>query len=111
MPNALLEAMACGLACVATRVSGSEDILQHGVDGVLVESEDYEGMAEALLTLLRDPGLAQRYAQAGRVKIERQYSLDCVAAMYAQLYDQVAAGTRQISGQQCSIPVQHASHQ
>jgi glycosyltransferase involved in cell wall biosynthesis len=103
--------MACGLACVATRVSGSEDVLQHGVDGVLVEPEDYQGMAEALLMLLRDPGLAQRYAQAGRAKIERQYSLDRVAAMYAQLYDQVAAGTRRFSGHQRSIPAQHASHQ
>ena len=57
--NALLEEMACGLACVATRVSGSEDAIQHGVNGLLVEPEDYRGMAQALLTLLRDPALAR----------------------------------------------------
>src|SRR5207302_207489 len=55
MPNAVLEAMACGLPCVATRVSGSEDIITHGVNGLLVEPEAYMGMAQALLTLLHDP--------------------------------------------------------
>src|SRR5207244_3756077 len=76
MPNALLEAMACGLPCVATRVSGSEDIIQHGVNGLLVESEDYQNMAQALLTLLRDPGLAQQYGRAARATIEQYYSLE-----------------------------------
>src|SRR5258708_29300115 len=64
MPNALLEAMACGLPCVATRVSGSEDIIQHGANGLLVESEDYRDMAQALLPLLHTPLLVQTYTQA-----------------------------------------------
>jgi glycosyltransferase involved in cell wall biosynthesis len=86
MPNALLEAMACGLPCVATRVSGSEDIIQHGVNGLLVESEDYQGMAQALLTLLSDPVLAQKYGQAARATIEKHYSLEHVTDKYVELY-------------------------
>ena len=61
MPNAVLEAMACGLPCVATRVSGTEDIITHGVNGLLVEPEDYQGMAQALLSLLRDPVRSSAY--------------------------------------------------
>ena len=90
MPNALLEAMACGLACVATRVSGSEDIIQHEVNGLLVESEDYQAMAKALLRLLRDPALAQKYGQAGRITVEQHYSLEHVTDMYVELYQSVA---------------------
>src|SRR5258708_23200104 len=97
MPNALLEAMACGLPCVATRVSGSEDIIQHGVNGLLVESEDYRDMSLALLTLLRDPLLAQKYGQAARKTIERHYSLEQVMNRYIELYQRIAEHRCQIA--------------
>ncbi len=89
MPNALLEAMACGLACVATRVSGSEDLIRHGVSGLLVEVEDYQGMAQALLTLLRDPTVVRQYQRAARETIERHYSLERVVDRYAALYQEI----------------------
>jgi len=90
MPNALLEAMACGSACVATRVSGSEDIIQHGVNGLLVESEDYQGMAQALFTLLRNPVLAQEYGRVARATIEKHYSLERITDIYVELYQRIA---------------------
>jgi len=89
MPNALLEAMACGLACVATAVSGSEDIIQYGSNGFLVEPEDYEGMAQALLTLLRDPQLIQKFGLAARETIENNYSLGHITNMYIELYQRL----------------------
>jgi glycosyltransferase involved in cell wall biosynthesis len=96
MPNALLEAMACGSACVATRVSGSEDAIEDGVNGLLVEPEDYQGMSQALLTLLRDPPLAQKYGQAARTTSEKYYSLECIIDRYIELYQRIADGRRQI---------------
>ncbi len=89
MPNAVLEAMACGLPCVATRVSGSEDIIQHGVNGLLVEVEDHQGMAQALLALLREPPLVQKYGRAARATVERHYSLEQVMLSYKELYARV----------------------
>lgn len=89
MPNALLEATACGLACVATSVSGSEDIIQHGYNGLLVEPEDYEGMAQALLTLLQNPELVQKYGQAARVTTEKYYSLEHITNKYIDLYNRL----------------------
>jgi glycosyltransferase involved in cell wall biosynthesis len=89
MPNALLEAMACGLACVATSVSGSEDIIQHGYNGLLVEPEDYEGMAQALLSLLQDPEYVQKYGQAARVTTEKHYSLEHITNKYIELYNRL----------------------
>jgi glycosyltransferase involved in cell wall biosynthesis len=94
MPNALLEAMACGSACVATRVSGSEDVIEHGVNGLLVESEDYEGMARALLTLLHDPSLAQEYGQAARATIEKHYSFEYIMDRYIELYQNITNDVR-----------------
>ncbi len=89
MPVALLEAMACGLPCVATRVSGSEDIIQHQVNGLLVEPGDHQGLAQALLTLLHDPELAQKYGLAARTAIEKHYSLEHIIDKYVELYRKI----------------------
>ncbi len=89
MPNAILEAMACGIPCVATRVSGSEDLIQHNKNGLLVDVYDYEAMAQAILTLLRDPRLVHAYGQAARVRIEQAYSLEHITDIYVALYQRV----------------------
>lgn len=98
MSNALLEAMACGLSCVSTRVSGSEDIIQQEVNGLLVEPEDHQGLAQALLRLLNDPVLARVYGRAARETIERQYSLERIIERYIALYHEVGEGQRQDLG-------------
>lgn len=90
MPNAVLEAMACGLPCVATRVSGSEDIIQPGVNGLLVEPEDYHGLAQALLTLLNNPLLVRNYGHAARATVENHYSLEHITDRYIELYRRIA---------------------
>lgn len=89
MPNALLEAMASGLACVATRVSGSEDLIRSGHNGLLVEPEDAQQMAQALLTLLNDPSLLRRYGQEARATIEQQYGLEQIIDKYTAMYQEL----------------------
>jgi glycosyltransferase involved in cell wall biosynthesis len=89
MPNAILEAMASGLPCVATRVSGSEDIISQGVNGLLVEPGDYEGLAQALLALLNNPKLIQQYGQAARATIEQNFSLEYILNSYIELYQRI----------------------
>ncbi len=86
MPNALLEAMACGLPCIATRVSGSEDILVDGVNGLLVESEQPVELAHALRHLVEDADLAQRLAEEGRATVVRNYQLTCIVEQLLDLY-------------------------
>ncbi len=107
MPNAVLEAMACGLPCVATRMSGSEDIIQHGVNGLLVESEDYQGMAQALLTLLRDPALAQKYGHAARESVEKYYSLERITDIYVDLYQRIADHRWSVTEDKLSSEIYH----
>lgn len=87
MSNALLEAMSCGLACIATRVSGSEDLLQEDTYGLLVEPEDADGLAAALLRWLQKPDLAQHYGQRARQYVEREYTFRHVMERYMELYN------------------------
>jgi glycosyltransferase involved in cell wall biosynthesis len=91
MPNALLEYMASGLASIATRVSGSEDLIQPGVNGLLVESENYVEMAQALLTLLGNAELVQKYGAAARQTIEQSYTIEYVTNRYLEVYQRLIA--------------------
>jgi glycosyltransferase involved in cell wall biosynthesis len=86
MPNALLEAMACGLPCVATKVSGSEDIIIDGINGLLVEPEQPAELAQALRRVIEDQNFAQQLAQAGRTTVLRDYQLSTIAKRCLALY-------------------------
>jgi glycosyltransferase involved in cell wall biosynthesis len=91
MPNAILEAMACGLPCVATRVSGTEDIITHEVNGLLVEPEDSQALAQALLALLRDPERSSAYGKAARERIEQSYAFEHITDIYVELYERMVS--------------------
>jgi len=92
MSNALLEAMAAGLACVATRVGGNDELVQDGMTGLLVPPGDPEALAESLLALLQDATLRARLGAAARVATAEQYGMDHIVSRYADLYGMLAAG-------------------
>lgn len=60
MPNALLEAMSSGLACVASDISGSADLIENGRNGYLFDLDDEDGMSAAVSQLLEAPALARK---------------------------------------------------
>lgn len=76
MSNALLEAMSCALPCIATRVSGSEDILEQGQNGLLVEPERPQQLAYALRLLLEDVDLAMQLGWLGYETVLRYYQIN-----------------------------------
>jgi glycosyltransferase involved in cell wall biosynthesis len=84
--NSLLEAMACGLAVIATNVGGTGEILKHQRDGFLVQPRSQSQLADGLLQLLQDQALAQRLGAEARKTVEAGYSLDYVVEQYVGLY-------------------------
>jgi len=89
--NALIEAMGCGLPCVATRVGGNAEALLEGTTGYLVESEDDEAMAERLLRLLRNPELALKMGAAARERAENQFSIQAMVSRLMKIYEELLA--------------------
>ncbi len=91
VPNAILEAMAMALPVVATRHGGIPEAVRHGQTGVLVEEHDIAGVAEALATLGRDPGLCARLGREGRRLVEAEFEARRQAARLARLVRETIA--------------------
>jgi colanic acid/amylovoran biosynthesis glycosyltransferase len=75
VPVAIMEAMAMGLPCVSTYVSGIPELIENGVSGLLVEPDDVQALADALGKILTDSQFASKLGKAAREKIEREYTL------------------------------------
>jgi phosphatidylinositol alpha-1,6-mannosyltransferase len=83
---ALLEASAAGLPVIGSRDCGAADAVQDGVTGLLVKQGDVEGLANALIRLLRDRELARRMGAAGRT-FAQTHTWDAAAARLIALYE------------------------
>lgn len=86
MPNALVEAMACGLPCVSSATGGARDLVCHGANGLLVEPSNAAALAEALETILLDAGLRRRLGEAARATAAERCAAWFVTDRYRALY-------------------------
>jgi glycosyltransferase involved in cell wall biosynthesis len=89
MPNVILEAMAARRAVVATAVEGTEDLVIPGRTGWLVPPRDPDALAHALDEAANDPDRRRRFGDAGRARVEREFSLDAVVEAYERLWASV----------------------
>ncbi len=76
MPNAVLEAMACGKTVIATPVGGVKDVIVDEVNGLLVNVNDAEGLAEKVAEALRIPEKRESIGRAARSAMVNQFTLE-----------------------------------
>ncbi|MBB5018884.1 sugar transferase (PEP-CTERM/EpsH1 system associated) [Chitinivorax tropicus] len=90
--NTILEAMSCGLPVVATDVGGNAELIEHGHTGLLVPKADPAALAEALNRYVVDASLRRAHGLAGRLRIEREFSLTRMVEKYSDIYRRALQG-------------------
>jgi glycosyltransferase involved in cell wall biosynthesis len=87
----LAEALHLGTPVLATRAGGIPEIVDDGVDGVLVAPGDPKALAGALASLAGDPALRGRLAGAGRAKVRERFAFEAMVRRYEALYETLLA--------------------
>ncbi len=86
--STLLDAMHAGLPIVASRTGGIPEIIEDGVNGILVEPRDVDGFAEAIEQLINDDALRTRMIEANEADASR-YTADAMANAYVAVYNHI----------------------
>ncbi len=85
LPRALLEAMASGLPAVATRVDGIQELVAHGVHGLLTPPRDSDALADAVIQLLENPRLRKEIGEAARAHVLQNHTVEGMCRKYYEL--------------------------
>jgi glycosyltransferase involved in cell wall biosynthesis len=86
LPYVILEAQASGLAVVASRIPGCEELVADGRTGYLVSMQDEAQIAARILHLLQEPARRAELGRLGRARVEKDFRLDRFLALHAELY-------------------------
>jgi glycosyltransferase involved in cell wall biosynthesis len=84
----IMEAMGVGLPVVATDVGGAREVIESGQNGILIEPDDVEALAAAIIDLARDSGARQHLGVAARETVTSRFSADRMVERHFELYKQ-----------------------
>jgi glycosyltransferase involved in cell wall biosynthesis len=90
-PLAVLQAMASGLPVVATRVAGVPELVRDGVDGLLVDADDWPAFGDALRRLAGDADQRKAMGRSARARVAERFSLDACVDGLIEVYRGAAA--------------------
>ncbi|MFH1416477.1 MAG: glycosyltransferase family 4 protein [Elusimicrobiota bacterium] len=105
LPRVLLEAMASGIPVVATDVDGARDVIEHGVNGYLVDPGDIDAMVKYTHELLQDDDKRKKMGEAGRKKLypentepaftKSEFDIGEMSKTLNNLYNRLLSGTKE----------------
>lgn len=88
----LLEAMACGVPCIATDVGGIPEVIEHGETGFLVPLGDIEAAAKHAVSILKNKALHEQVSAAAQSSVQAHFSSEKIVSEYEELYLELIEG-------------------
>jgi len=92
LPNTVLEAIACGTPCVAFKIGGMPDMIEHQKNGYLAQPFEVEDLAQGIAWVLENSERHQKLSNYAREKVEQEFTQELQARRYASLYTEILAG-------------------
>jgi glycosyltransferase involved in cell wall biosynthesis len=89
MGKVVVEAMACETPVVASRVGGIREIIEDGVNGLLVQPKDVRGLERSIITVLQDSQLARKLSERGRSSVESRFTWENTVLQVSKAYQRV----------------------
>lgn len=89
LPNTIVEALACGIPCVAFKIGGMPDLIEHRGNGYLAEPFDVVDLAKGIQWVLQDEPTYQNISSNARMKAEQNLSLVLQAKRFSSLYEEL----------------------
>jgi N-acetyl-alpha-D-glucosaminyl L-malate synthase BshA len=94
---AALEAMACEVPVVASRVGGLPEVIEHGRTGFLLPPDDFDAMSEAAIAILSDEPARRKMGAAAAEMVRERFGADRIVTMYERFYEEMLSATRRKS--------------
>jgi len=91
IPNSILEAMATGLPVLATRHGGIPEAVEHGQSGILVQEEDYLGLAGSMKEIANNPSVLYQMGMSARMAVSARFEQEAQARLLESFYEEAIA--------------------
>ncbi len=92
--NALLEAQSWGIPAIVSDIPGNREIVLHETNGLIIPLENSNALAAACIHMLDNPLLRKQYSNAARKRIEELYSMEKIADLTINLYNELLHGAK-----------------
>ena len=89
LPNALMEAMACGLPVIATKVGGIPEVVRDGQNGILIDKKSVISIEHSIEKLINNKNMCKKMGEYGRTIIEENFSWDSSAKKLTEIYNKL----------------------
>ncbi len=94
LPVSLIEAMATGLPVVVSDIPANRQLVDPGIEGLVVETKDANAIGKAIVSILSDGEMRQRMGAAGKARVGSTYSTDRVVGQYETLFARLLSPAR-----------------
>lgn len=89
LPNTIMESLACGTPCVAFKIGGMPDMIEHEQNGYLAEAYNIDDLAKGIAWVLENPERYQKLSQRAREKVVQEFTQEIQARRYLSLFSEM----------------------